>query len=594
MPIITRKVLNIETKTKASKHLIKQIKTSLSAVHNYLFHNLTQGKAKALGIYFALTALLEVSAYLYHGVFSLIASRIWIIGGIACAAGVLSYFVKTVILDIREKKLTAVCLLGILLLFLISVIGNLELTEINPDAAQQASAGLASYQTGDFNYTGKAFLGYPNRQYVIAALPAFLFGRSIASLQLGFAFPFFMGLMIFYCGLRKWAGRLKVNTNLSVLPLYALFVFPFISEYFTSFEQAIYPVSFTMLVTGFFLLLLCEPDMVNITGFAWCGCMLSNSYTPALAVLGLLLVFAALAAFTLLFRPKRMQFSVNEAKITAILLFIADAECLIFFLATLIDKRQDRFSQVRTGTETFKLGMKSIFDFLTDKNASFLGMSGMVIILYLVAGLSLRLKLRDLLIAMWTLAVFAAADLMTGYCNYEPAWIMQRAMTVIPVLITGIMLTVYDMLGRKRLCPGPWTVVIIAISFSFTGLFNFRQINQSFLYFNYVQPMKYMFEDLETAVHDSGLNSMSEFNLILYTDNLLFKNPADYCQFLYPNAEVYTPDYGVIPEELDKDLDTFVYGDTELMPEIEAVEELEVTDERYELEFTWYKGRITD
>ncbi len=571
-----------------------RLKALLIVIQKALYSELTKGKIRTLGIYFVGTAFMELMAYLYQGIFSVIASRIWVLGGLACGASILSSFLCTVIYDIKERKLLSIGLLVILLLFLSSIIGNLYYTEISPDATQQVAAGLASYHIGDLSYTGKAFLGYPARQYVIAALPAFLFGRSLASLQWGFALPFFMGLLSFYCGLRKWAEKLNISTQVCVLPLYALFVFPFVSEYFTIFEQAIYPISFTMLVTGFFLLLLCKPNIVNFIGLAWSGCMLSNSYTPALATLGLLLVFTILTAITLLTRPKLMPFTVKTPQLTAKALFFLAVNSFIYFLATLIDKRQDRFTQIRTDVEIVKQSINNICDFLTDKNAAFLGMFGIVVIVYLLSGLSLRLKLRDCLIAMWTLAVFAITYLMRGYCSYDEAFIMQRAMVVLPVIVMGVTLTIYDMLRTRKRRINPWRVSIIAISFSLIGLFNFRQINQSFIYFNYIQPMKYMLEDLEATVRESKLDANSEFNFILYTDNPLIKNPEDYCTFLYPHCNVYTPDFGVIPEDLNRSLNTFVYGDSELQQTVETIDSFEITDERYEMDFTWYKGRIIE
>ncbi len=39
---------------------------------------------------------------------------------------------------------------------------------IGQDATQQMAAGLAAYGQPDWNFTGRAFLGYPSRQYLLA------------------------------------------------------------------------------------------------------------------------------------------------------------------------------------------------------------------------------------------------------------------------------------------------------------------------------------------------------------------------------------------------------------------------------------------
>jgi hypothetical protein len=252
----------------------------MKATRDYFFGYLNVNKLKHLLFYITMISVLELLAYRFHGIFSVVASRIWLIGGAFCLISILYYYIHSVLSDIKEKKFLSAGALLLLTLFLILIIGHVSFTEINPDAAQQAAAGMNSFQKSDLNYTGKAFLGYPNRQYIIAALPAFFFGRSIATLQTGFAIPFILGILLMYCGLREWAQNKKVNTGLAVLPVFALFVFPFVTEYYINFEQAIYPISYTMIAIGYFLILLCEPNMASLIGLAWTGCLFCNSYTP--------------------------------------------------------------------------------------------------------------------------------------------------------------------------------------------------------------------------------------------------------------------------------------------------------------------------
>lgn len=572
----------------------KKVKTLFQYIYDGLYGNLSDTKVNLLIGYFIMISILEILAYHRKGIFSMIVARCWLLGGTICLLGILIYFIKNIGQELKFRHYLTTGAVILLILFLFTLPGNLKFSDINQDATQQAAAGLSSFQTGDFNYTGKAFLEYPNRQYLLAALPALFLGRSIVTLHMGFGLPFILGLLLLYCALRTWAQRMKLNTVMAALPIFALFVFPYVTEYYTNFEQAIYPISFTMLAIGFFLLFLCEPNVINIVGLAWGGGIFSNSYTPALAALGLMIVFLALTIFGFLMKPKEMPFPVSSPRLAVKALLMIEINIMAFFLATLLGQRQDKLTEFRTDINYKKLIYQSLIDFLTDKNAVFFGMFGIIVIVYLLASLIFRLKLRNFLIALWILGVIVASNLLTGYINYDPAWIMQRALIIIPVIITAVTLAAFEWMKKNNLILRRSMVAVIISSFALVGAYNFMQINQSFTYFNYIQPMKYMWEDLEDVVRDNNLEAISEFNLILYTDSILMKNPADYSKFFYPNAKVYAPETGVFPKDLDSSLITIIYADQEIADTIplswEGAESFE--DKRYDMAVTWYKGII--
>lgn len=561
---------------------------------DYFFGDLNNRKIRFLIIYFIFISALEIFAYTMHGVFSVLASRIWLLGGIVTFLYIVIFFVGSLVSDFKEKKYFEAISVLLLIVFLSVFIGNVDLSEINPDAAQQAAAGLNSFSAGDWNYTGKAFLGYPNRQYIITAIPVLLFGRSIKALHMGFALPFILGLMILYSSLRKWAQKSGTDTIIPVLFLYALFVFPFVAEYYTNFEQAIYPISFTMIIIGFYLLILMSPNIISLICLAWIGCLLSNFYTPALATLGLVIVFIALLILLLLKRPDLLPFSVHSPEHTAKALIFTEINIIAFFTSTLLEKRQDRITELQSDIKIFKFSYNVIRDFLTDKNARFLGMFGIIVIIYIFAGLTLQLKKRDFLLSLWILGVFVASFLFIGYTSYQPEWIMQRALVVIPVVLTGITLNIFDWLKKYNISIKHGLATVIIISFACTGIYNFRQGNQSFTYFNFIQPMKYVFNDLEKTFKDNGISNEDEFNLILYTDNVLMKNPADYCKFFYPNANVYVPEYGQLPDDIDLSLTSYIYSDQEFCDEfpIDGYEMLAFKNTKHSTAGSWYKATL--
>lgn len=569
-------------------------KIKIDYLKDYFFDELNETKITHLMIYLVTISVLEIFSYLFQGLFSILSSRLWLLGGIFCFISILAYFMKSMIEDIKDKRFISIFAIAILMISLLSLIGNINISEINPDATQQAAAGLNSFHSIDLNYTGKAFLGYPNRQYIIAAIPSFFFGRSIKTLQFGFAMPFLLGILLFYSALRIWIFKKGICRELAVLPLYALFVFPFITEYYLNFEQAIYPISFTMLIIGFFLLILINPSLFNVLLFAWCGCMLSNSYTPALATLGLMILFSGVVIYICMKKPELLPFSMKSPKVVAKALLLVELNVIVFFIATMIDKRQDRITQVRSDINLFHGTYHSIMDFLADKHARFLGMFGVVVIIYLLASLTYQLRFRDVIISLWIIGVFAATNLLAGYTAYQPAWIMQRALIIIPVFLIGLTLTMFDFLSKYAIKIKRGFIIIILITFALIGVHNFRQINQSFTYFNYIQPMKYMLLDLEKTLKKEELNPNGEFNLVLYTENVLMRNPADYCKFFYPNAKIYAPEEGGLPRDIDFDLNTYIYGDNDIYEGLsnERYDLLTFKNTKHQSVVYWYKRSI--
>lgn len=538
--------------------------------------------------YFTAISLLEFAAYAIKGFFSTAAAWLWALGGVITFFSIAVYFFSSIKQDLMNKKFFPCCAILLVFIYLCTLPGNINMTEINPDAAQQVAAGLDSFTSVDLNYTGKAFLGYPNRQYIIAAIPAFLFGRRITTLHLGFALPFIFGVMIFYCALRKWAERCHTNTSLAILPICALFVFPFVSEYYVNFEQAIYPIALTMMAIGFFLLFLLQPNVINILGLAWVGCLFSNSYTPGLASLGLMIVFLGIMIYRYIKKTSSPIFTPEAPVITAKSLILVEVNVISFFLATLLTSRSDRITEIRPEKNILLFSLETIHDFLLDENAAFFGMLGISVILYIIASLTFRLKIRDFLISLWVMGVFVASNILAGYTSYQPAWIMQRALVVIPVIIAAVSLLLFEKLSTSKFTLSKEWIAIIALSFSLVGLNNFKHINQSFTYFNHIQPMKYMIKNLEETAKTNGLNEVSEFNIVLYTDNILIRNLPDYCKFFYPNATIYTPEHQEFPPELDQTLTTFEYSDVNIFSENDSSLVMYQND-KHDMSIMWFR-----
>ena len=600
---------------------------------------------KILIIYFSFISALELLAYGVGGFFSFVAAYIWLFTGCFW----LGYFLFSIgaktIEDFKGKRYILPAVFLGLILFFVFFIGNIHFSDINPDAAQQMAAGLNSFEKTDLGYTETAFLGYPARQYLISAIPALIFGNNIWTLHAGFGFMFLIGLTVLFINLRLWLKRIGSKEEYALLPCFAFLAFPFITEYYMNFEQAITPVALTMLGIGLFLKFMMEPDIINILAVSYVGCLMADSYTPSLASLGLLLVFLGIFAIDSIknkhfFFPEifistkkaiNNTINSNDANndgdktnlpsdkgtkknneniiIQKAYVGYASIGCAVnifaFFIATYISGRSDRITEFRENTSVLKSAFGALKEFFTDANVRFLGLFGGIIILYMLLSLTGRLLSYDFLVSLWVLGVVFFSDYMTGYTAYDKAWLMQRNMIVIPVLVTCIFIKIVRFIMKhKLLIPKP-ILIILTLFFFVAGIYNFTQPHRSFKYFSYVQPMKYSIDYISDTLKENGLKTTDEFNLILYTDNVLESNIHDYASFFFPNAITYSESGFMYDENIDtskfslflaeddrlKTLDPpESHGSDEYIAFLRTAMDLRTYNNiRYDSDITWYR-----
>ena len=622
----------------------------------------------ALG-YLGVVMLLEVLAAFFPGVCRVIASRVWLFTGALLFLALIVMAAKAIYEDIRKRRFVE--LFGFLLLFAFFCffIGNIGFSDVNPDAATQTVAGLDSLQEVDLRYFGTGFLGYSARQYVLNALPAFFFGRSVFTLHLGFAWLFLAGLTLCYLELRKYLEEAGICQTYALLPMYALLAFPFIAEYYRNFEQALTPVSLTLLAIGLVLRLLRTRDVVSIIAISFVGGLLVNAYTPAFAAFGLLFAFVGLYAFGLVRgigdvdRPK-YRFSLLEkclgykkksgetetaseegsasnqeaskdgkpvrhfypsrpGRMEQILAFVLLAHQVVFFCTAYFLNRRNAFSFADSGEEgLLSKTVAAWFEFFTDRNARFFGILAIFVILFLFLALFFQLRFYNFVIAGWCFAVVFFADRLAGYTTYSKAWIIQRDMIVIPVLCVAIFMVLARLLHwKRRLWQMPaaggedgkpekaprksfWQMPVLQrvlvgallVAFLAAGIFNFTRQHQSFVYFRYVNPMKYALSYIDESLKEKNLGKDDEVTFYLFTDNALMTNLHDYARFLYPNAKCESHS----SDEMEEVLEAAVREKTPLLicfsgqPFPETVAKGEISgkswkDPVYNSKVTWYR-----
>ena len=577
------------------------MKTDLSSNSIKKKLKISAPNAHILCLYFLIISFLEIAAYTKQGFASIVASRIWLFTGILLIIAFICQSVNTIVTDIKKCKIK--CLAGyfLLFIFLCTMIGNLNYADINADAAQQAAAGINAMESADWNYTGTAFLGYPARQYIIAALPSLIFGRSIFTFQLGFAFPFLIGLTLIYFELRKWLENKGLKEEYALLPVYSIVAFRFIAEYYLNFEQAITPVALAMICSALFLNMIRQPNLIIAIGLSWTGCLCIDSYTPVLAYLGLL---GCLILVYLIYSLKNNYSEIKaygiRSQIFPIIEVFSGIEItfLFFFAATILGSRSDRINETRESINIPSFCLETWKEFFTDQNAIFLGMFSGILLLYLMLAISFRLKFYDFIIACWTLAVIFLSQYLVGYTSYEKQWILQRNMIIIPVLVLAISFAVGRMILRKQLVIENRILIAGLLVLGLTGFWGFRQPHQSFTYFQYVQPMKYAISCTEDILTENQKSVNDKFNLLLITDNVLQSNIYDYATYFFPNATAISSTTEELSqatfEELDPDCLTIVISENEESIEYycDDVEEHTYSDSRYQEEITWYNGII--
>lgn len=566
---------------------MEQKEKKISRIVTFLKQPINPANSKVMLVYVILLVGMELLAYMAGGIFSVIESRIWLFSGLLCYAIIIVCFFQMLFLDVKSKDfISVVGILGMIIFFGYFV-GNLNYSDVNPDATQQMAAGISSFQLSDWNFTGAAFLGYPNRQYVIAAVPALVFGRSIFTLHMGFAIPFFLGIIMMYLGLRDWCKESGISNKVALIAAYAMLAFRFVAEYFMNFEQAITPIALTMIAVGIFLKFVKKPSCIFLMLMVWIGTFCAGSYTPALASLGLLLVFLVLYAWDIYKTGNEKYAGVEYPMEVVKSIGYAVIGIVIVALTILTHTKAEKIEQTREEVSLFSYCFQCVRDFFFDKDAVFFGGIGLIVLVYMILAITLRLKIHDFIIAFWVLAVVILANYMTGYTVYQKVWILQRTLIIVPVLIVAITIALIPYLKKIKIETG---AVLFMIVFVLIGMYNFKQMHQSFTYFNYVYPMKYMLHTTSEIMQEEGLETEDEFNLILYTDNSLQTNLENYTRFLYPNAHTYAGACSEMLIEEDSSLPTIVLSDQMSVEEKYSSDVVEYTyfEQRYKMDVKWY------
>ncbi len=573
------------------RNMLKDLKTIKKKIADTILEPVGSRNFLFIVLYFTVVSLLELLAY-KNGIISIVQSRIWLVTGVLLLLSAVFSFGYSIFKDIKNRQWF--CLFGCLpvLFVLCAVIGNINFADISFEATQQVAAGLDAFKANDLNYTGVAFLGYSCRQYLMAAIPSVIFGRSVFALHLGFGIPFIVGIFALYGEIRIWLKENGLREEYALIPLYAIPAFRFIPEYYMIFEQTITPVAFTMIGIAVYMMMKRTRSFFSFVAIAWIGGFLANCYTPALASLGLLLCFLVFYAVELFLKNRKASESrINGNRYTIISILMVILNVVVFFGATVLRQRSDRINELRKDAGFFNVLFDSWMDFLNDKHVVFLGVFLGIVLLYMFLSLTGRFKFRDFTVSCWVLGVVFLANYMVGYTTYEKSVIMQRAMIIIPVIVTSIFVTIMELVKKYSVKYNFGIMVSVLLLLGMISGYNFLSEHQSFKYMGYVQPLKYAINDTLGVLKKEKVSAESEINICLFTDNIFQHNIQDYAVYFFPKAHTVSGNVGTAPEDMDLNLPTvYISESPDHMNITGNVEMKTFRNLRYKTNHVWYVG----
>ena len=415
--------------------------------------------AKVAGLVVGVAWFLELLGFVFPGFLTRMAAASWILGGV-CYVGIASFILaRTFTRDFKEQTFLGWPALALAALLTFWGIGGPDLTTINPESCLQVSIGLDNLHEPDLALDRRGFLNYPCRQYTIAALPTAACGRSLLALQLGFAIPFFSGVLVFYAGLRASAGRMGGFS--AALGVALLFCFTRVPTWIREYEQTILPLAFTLHVTGWWLLGRSHKLPAPAVGFglAWLGGVLAMGYTPGLATVALMIVLAARAT---LFPPRPSALAGERFLASQLVAYLVVLAGIALWLQW---GPQLGFGDPTRRPYGNEFGPRS-FDFL---KAIVLGRpdGGLIIswlqipfLGFVLLALTGRLGAETRIVAVWAIASTIAAVYLRGWAQRPAAFDLHRAMIIVPPICAAASLWLTRLILHSG-PPRPWISLLV-------------------------------------------------------------------------------------------------------------------------------------
>ncbi len=367
-------------------------------------------------------------------------------GNFGVYAWILSYcligaFAMRSLLKILKYIIEHQTYFSLVLLMIIVIIIVMHAFNINNgslESTQQIGCTIEQLtKNADKGFRQYCFIGYPTRQYLIPALPTFIFGRSYSAINMGYAIYSLVGVVIFTSGLLIFlkkkidAEKADIATAFGLASLLHLFFF---SHILMMFEQSIFPLALGLSAAGLVLEYCVHKKGDYLIASSIMLFHLIFAYTPALALYGL----GVVVFLYFMVHPK------TPRRHRLFLLFVTSASLLSMYLSM-----RFRVDTQHMGEESQSMfSIKNLIDFLRDfilrhdviySTWSFHIVFLMSIILSVIALLDFRKSRKDgwkvFVIMVWIVITICYGAFVRGYVPRNPAFEIHRSLVVIPVLI---------------------------------------------------------------------------------------------------------------------------------------------------------------
>lgn len=371
---------------------------------------------------------LEILAYRSNGWFEQTAAWAWAAFGLVFLAIASIEIVRTVAHDLRRRNRAAGLLLLITAAAVIPGLGGVEILPIYQEAPREVAWGIESFGRQGWGYTGIGHIGYPNRQFLIAAVPSVVLGRGLVPLRLGFGLPFVVGILLFWVGSRRLLDSSPDGRILAPIAAIAVLALPYAVLHLHNYEQTLFPLAATLAATGWLALTVRRPSVPRFLCLAWIGALLGTSYTPNIASWLLMIVacgWLTIRAWIARQRPAAITWLSVATIVTMIGAFSFNTR-LDFFKPETGTVKPDVVEPLAEGLSIFFFGEPETF---------FPGVLWIAVMAVLIAGLTGRLRAVGFVVCGWVVGTVAAACVLIGYSIRPMATEMFRALVVVPPLL---------------------------------------------------------------------------------------------------------------------------------------------------------------
>src|SRR5512143_428205 len=244
--------------------------------------------ARIAAVVLGALALIEPAAFLWKDGLAVVVSRVWVLHGILSFSYLLWIVWATVLRDVRRGRF------WFLLPFALAVplcLWNIRgFGALNTESLGELQHGLECLRQPGWGYANVFWGAYPSRMFLVNLVPTLPSGASPEAYRLGFGLPVLAGVLFFWAGLRRYCGDGAFAAPISALCSAEMMTFPMVVGITRTFETAVSSFAIGLWACGALMVCATRPSLPAALTAAWTGGLLSASFTPGLALAGLLSV----------------------------------------------------------------------------------------------------------------------------------------------------------------------------------------------------------------------------------------------------------------------------------------------------------------